>query len=147
MSQDRKDGYGRCEHCRARFEYFLIHNGFGDTAFAYCDRCGMTALVGGWDDVNKPPEAPLRIHGPVPVETEPWLASCGCGGIFHGDASPRCPECSQPLSPQVATAWLEKNAPGTKGGWRWQQCWAGMYCIVINGRSVSNNWLAKPRNA
>lgn len=145
MSHDRRDGSGKCDQCHARFDYYLIHNGFADTAYAYCDRCGLTTLVGGWDDTGKPPAAPLRIHGPILVDTEPWLQNCRCGGHFREEASPRCPACHQSLSPDAATTWIERNAPGTKGGWRWQRSWTGMYCIVINGQCISNNWLTTPQ--
>src|ERR1700682_1246352 len=145
MTRDRKDGDGTCEHCRARFDYYLIHNGFSDTAYGYCDHCGMTALVGGWDDRGKPAAAPWRIQGPIQVETEPWLEPCLCGGHFRSNGCPRCPQCRESLSAAKATRWIERNAPGAKVGWRWQQTWSGIHCIVINGRSVSNNWLAEPR--
>jgi hypothetical protein len=35
----------RVIHAVDTFSYQLIHNGFSDTAFAYCDRCGRTALL------------------------------------------------------------------------------------------------------
>ena len=43
-TQPRRDGTGTCESCGHSFDYMLIHNGFNDSAFAYCDSCGMTAL-------------------------------------------------------------------------------------------------------
>jgi hypothetical protein len=45
MSRERNDGSGVCDHCSAPFGYYLIHNGFNDTAYGYCDLCGRTALV------------------------------------------------------------------------------------------------------
>lgn len=45
---DPRPAVGECERCRSTFAYDLIHNGFADTAYAYCDRCGMTALLSGW---------------------------------------------------------------------------------------------------
>ena len=141
IERERTDGTGTCEQCHASFGYYLIHNGFNDTAFAYCDRCGLTAFVGGWDDRSKPTEAPLRIHGPITRDMEPWLEVCECGGHFRSDAAPRCPECQRPLSAAAAASWIERNAAGTKGGWRWQRHWNGVYCVVINGRKVTNNWV------
>jgi hypothetical protein len=140
---DRIDGYGTCSSSH-RFPYILVHNGFSDTAYAYCDACGMTTLVGGWDDARRPPAAPLRIQGPIQPETEPWLAPCACGGRFTATAEPRCPECRVTLSAESASNFIEKNAPGTKKGWTWQRSWHGMYCIVIAGRLVQNNWLPQP---
>jgi len=42
------DASGSCEHCRHEFPYALIHNGFNDSAFAYCDACGTTSILSGW---------------------------------------------------------------------------------------------------
>ncbi|MEA2328589.1 MAG: hypothetical protein QOE68_3548 [Thermoanaerobaculia bacterium] len=140
----QKDGVGQCNTCGFKFSYQIVHNGFGDTAYAYCDSCGMTALVGGWDDNKKPPEAPLKIQGPIQQETERWLRPCECGGRFRADSSPRCPRCRSALSAEGATAYIEKNAPGTRKGWRWQQSWRGTYCLIIEGRLVSNNWGTEP---
>jgi hypothetical protein len=39
-----------------------------------------------------------------------------------------------------ATNYIEKNAEGTKVGWRWDQNWNSMYCIVIENRLVKDNW-------
>jgi hypothetical protein len=140
----QKDGVGQCDTCRFKFAYQIVHNGFSDSAYAYCDACGMTALVGGWDDNKKPPEAPLKIQGPIQQETERWLRPCECGGLFRADSSPRCPKCRSALSAERATAYIEKNAPGTRKGWRWQQSWRGTYCLIIEGRLVSNNWVMRP---
>jgi hypothetical protein len=140
----RNDGFGVCESCHSNFEYCLIHNDFSDTAYAYCDTCGMTCLVGGWDDKRKPKDAPLKIQGPIQAETEAWLQTCLCGGRFRAKSSPRCPICRHALSAEFAACYIEKNAPGTKKGWRWQQNWEGVYCIVLAGRLVENNWRTQP---
>lgn len=39
---------GVCEHCKQRFEYYLIHNGFNESAYAYCAACSTTALLDRW---------------------------------------------------------------------------------------------------
>lgn len=133
---------GECESCHRTFEYQLLHNGFGDTAYAYCDRCGMIALLNFYS--QRPAGAPLRVHGPIDRETERWLESCSCGGSFRRDASPRCPHCTAPLSAELATRYIEKNAPGTRKGWRWQRSWLGLYAIAVEGRMVSDNWREAP---
>jgi len=51
----REKLHGTCEHCGKAFEYYLIHNGFNESSYAYCDKCGMTALLEGW-------RIPNRIH-------------------------------------------------------------------------------------
>lgn len=130
---------GSCEHCHHEFQYSLLHNGFNDSAFAYCDACGTVAVLNGWYK-GIPSEAGLRIHGPIVQRTEPWLTPCTCGGTFTSSAVPRCPACNSELSPESARTWLEANAPGTARGWRWQNTWAGIYCIVIEHRIVRDNW-------
>jgi len=130
---------GVCEVCRQSFNYLLIHNGFGDTAYAYCDKCGRTAFVSGWSK-NIPVAAKLKLHGPVNPEAEALLAPCSCGGAFRAGATPRCPHCRSPLSAELATVYLEANAPGTAKGWRWQRSWQGLYAIVIDGNSTKDPW-------
>jgi hypothetical protein len=110
---DRVDGYETCPSGH-RFPYMLVHNCFNDTAYAYCDSCGITTLLGGWDDTRRPAAAPLRIQGPIQIETEPWLESCACGGHFTANAEPRCPECRVTLSAEGASTFIENNAPGTR---------------------------------
>jgi hypothetical protein len=41
----------------------------------------------------------------------------------------------------LAAEWLERNAPGTAMGWRWQRSWRGLYCIIIEDRVVHDNWI------
>ena len=131
---------GQCEHCRSKFEYWLGHNGFNDSAYAYCDSCGRIAYLSGWFD-KIPPQAGFREHGPIPTTCEVWLEPCECGGTFRANATPRCPTCKEELSAEAARVWIEANAPGTKVGWRWQNSWQGMYSIEIEGRSVNDNWI------
>ena len=139
----RTDNVGRCANCAATFKYSLIHNGFNESAYAYCDDCGTTAVLSGWSP-NIPPEAGLRVHGRITAGVEPFLASCPCGGRFRASAVPRCPACREPLDPVACTAFIEADAPGTAKGWRWQRSWDGLYSIVINGRQVSDPWRRRP---
>jgi len=128
---------GKCEHCGKAFRYKLIHNGFNESAYAYCERCGVTAILDGW---KVPVEASLTIHKAITPDIEPLLAPCPCGGSFKAGASPRCPLCGSEISATEATEWIEGNAPGSEMGWRWQENWTGLYAIVIEGRIVSDNW-------
>ena len=130
---------GTCEHCAATFAYDLFHCGFSELAYAYCDRCGQTALLDGWSPMV-PPEARATWHQAISPGLEPLLAPCPCGGRFRADAAPRCPNCGQPLSAVAAAEWLELNAAGANVGWRWQRNWTGLYCIVLDGRSVKDPW-------
>jgi hypothetical protein len=36
--------------------------------------------------------------------------------------------------------YIEAQSLGTAKGWRWQCNWQGLYCVVINGRSVKDNF-------
>jgi hypothetical protein len=140
---------GDCEHCAAKFSGCLIRNGFNDTAYAYCNECGMTGFMSAYRE-DIPPAAEFRSYGLVSAATETRLASCPCGGRFLRGASPRCPRCKQKLSPEHATRWLERQAPGTAGGWRWQRDWTNLYALVVEDRSIELEWVmradADPRN-
>jgi hypothetical protein len=131
---------GTCEHCAARFAYDVFHAGFSELAYAYCERCGQTALFDGWSP-KVPPTARTSRHQAISPGLEPLVAPCACGGRFLANASPRCPSCGEALSADAAAEWIELNAEGTKRGWRWQRSWTGLYCIVIDGRSVKDPWL------
>ena len=130
---------GTCEHCRSQFGYSIIHNDFNNSAFAYCDSCGATAILSECFD-GIPENVSFRPHGPISVKTEQWLQPCNRGGSFKSDASPRCPNCKQLLSAEGAALWIERNAAGTALGWRWQNSWSGVYCVVLENRMVADNW-------
>ena len=130
---------GECEVCHHSFEFSIINNLMADTAYAYCDTCGTMALLSGWYE-HVPAGAPLRVQGVIPPELEAWLAPCGCGGTFKHGSEPRCPACRAPISAEAATSYIEPQAPGTKGGWRWQRTWIGPYGFLINRRLVQDNY-------
>jgi hypothetical protein len=136
---DKQKDIGYCEVCRKQFGYSLIHNGFNDSAYAYCDACGMTALLSGWYE-NIPETTDIKFHQVIAENVEPFLKDCKCGGKFRKNASPRCPHCNSELSAIEATKYIEQNALGTKQGWRWQQNWQGLYCIIIENKCVTDNW-------
>src|ERR1700682_483194 len=98
----------------------LIHNGFNECAYGYCDRCGITALFDQWSPLV-PQGIEVGFHGPLTPDAEKLARPCGCGGQFRGSAAPRCPHCAVELSAQHATDHIERNAPGTASGWCWQQ--------------------------
>ncbi|MBI2385007.1 MAG: hypothetical protein HYV14_03225 [Elusimicrobia bacterium] len=128
---------GSCESCCAIFPYRLIHSGFNGSAFAYCDLCGMLALL---SHSEVPRDLKKNEYGPVTDDMEGRLAPCRCGGKFRASASPRCPDCSKELSPERAAEWIERNAPGTAKGWRWQRSWQGTYALLIDEKLVCDNW-------
>lgn len=133
------DCVGKCVKCSGEFNYCLLHNGFNDSAYAYCDRCGKTAVLSGWYD-RIPEGANLKLHQKITPDVEPFLKPCDCGGSFTHDAGPRCPHCRSELSVTGSREFIEKNALGSAGGWKWQDSWEGLYCIAIQGNDVLNNW-------
>lgn len=129
---------GSCDKCDRAFDYYVVHNGFNDSSYAYCSGCGLTALI----DTNQKDRSDegLPPHRSITAKGEHSLAGCGCGGSFKAGATPRCPHCNHELSAKEAARWIESQAPGTSKGWKWQNNWEGLYAIVINDRVVSNPW-------
>lgn len=123
---------GACEACQCTFPYRLIHNGFNDSSYSYCDVCGTTAILNCYDARFLDP--PMVAFGRIGKDAEPLLRPCTCGGRFTSDAVPRCPICNTPISATAASSWIEANAAGTAEGWQWQLTWDGLYCIIIAGR-------------
>lgn len=131
---------GTCDHCLKEFSYQLIHNGFNDSAYAYCDRCSYTVILSGWYAPLRKLKHPVHFHKRISPDVEPLLRPCPCGGTFRHSADPKCPHCSEPLSPDKAANFIEKNAPGTAKGWRWQRSWDGINSIVIESHGVKDWW-------
>jgi hypothetical protein len=145
----RKDGDGTCEACHRSFAYYLIHNGFNDSSYAYCASCGLTALL----DVHSAPQhAAFGNDRRITPDVATLLAPCRCGGRFDAVSAPRCPHCAHELSARAAASWIEANAAAnaprrrrwwSRWLWRWQQDWGGLYAIVIEDRLVQNPWRPK----
>jgi hypothetical protein len=135
----RQDGTVNCGACGRTFSYVLVHNGFNDSAYAYCDGCGRTALF-NCHSQSAPQGIEVGYHGPLRVEAEQFVQPCACGGHFRGAAAPRCPHCRAQLSAKDSAEYIEPNAAGTSKGWRWQRTWTGPYAIVIGDRFVQDPW-------
>jgi len=134
----REQKVGVCDDCSETFRYDLIHNGFNDSAYSYCDSCGRTVLLNRFSSMSVSPN--LKVHQRLwDGELERLLRPCPCGGKFRADASPRCPIAAN-LSPFMAKRYREGNASGTKKGWIWQDNWSGIYAIVIEGKVVEDWW-------
>jgi hypothetical protein len=129
---------GTCDQCGEKFKIEIFHNGFGDSSYAYCDTCGMTAILSGWH--KQWPSGVKCTQAEIASEMEPYLKGCGCGGRFAKGNSPHCPHCKQPLSAEKATEYIEQQSSGTQKGWRWQRNWFGIYCAVVDGRKVADNF-------
>ena len=129
---------GCCEHCNAIFTYRLLHNGFNDSAYGYCDKCSFSVLLHGWSPVAQ--RLSLHIQQRITPDMEVFLKPCPCGGRFSACADPRCPACAGVLSATKAGSYIERNAPGTVKGWRWQRSWSGVYSIVLSDNVVEDWW-------
>lgn len=130
---------GTCEICEGRFDYWLCHCGFADGVYAYCDSCGMTAILSAWDKrMPRLPDCPGQQE--ICTAMEPFILPCSCGGAFKKGSAPRRPRSNCPLSAELAIAYIKKNAPGHLKGWNWQRNWSGLYCIVIENRNIGNNF-------
>jgi len=134
----RKQDIGVCETCHRQFGYYLIHNGFNDSSYAYCDKCGKTCLLDHWNG-NFPENGKSQFQV-INKSIARLLNPCSCGGAFKVGASPRCPHCKSVLSAVKATNYIEKNALGSKKGWRWKKTWKDVYCIIIENKVVKDIW-------
>ena len=89
----------RCPKCRGRWKGIVrgpYHSGFSNIGVAYCDQCSGTLVFESYS-----PE-----YGKIVKDTHPWclsnderreverhFTSCKCGGSFHFDIAPCCPNC------------------------------------------------------
>lgn len=135
MSRDHHTGV--CDKCGKSFQYYLVHNGFNDSAYAYSDSDSYVTILDGW---KAPENTGLKLHGPIGPDIEALLTPSPLGGTFKSGESPKCPHCLSPLDPVLAAEYIERDAPGTQKGWRWDRCWNGIYCIIIDDLVVRDNW-------
>src|SRR5689334_9618746 len=99
---------GTCEHCNKSFNCEIFHCGFAESSYAYCDRCGQTALLSGWSKYW--PSGVKCTQREISEEIEPFLSACDCGGNFKKGSSPRCPHCGETLSASDATEYIERQS-------------------------------------
>jgi hypothetical protein len=137
---------GKCDKCGVEFRYYLVHNGFNESSYAYCDTCGKVCVL--W---VSPPHIPehyrkyfrktfVPMGRNITKEMESFIEKCPCGGNFKHDASPRCPTCNGQLSAEAAREYIERNALGTKAGWKWQGNWDDIDAIVIENNIIQDSW-------
>ena len=140
MTSSRVQKIASCGHCAQDFHYYLIHNGFNDSCYLYCDSCGKTAIFNLWNkNLPKGLQRNEVSQGKAPSALEPFVPECACSGNFRVSAAPRCPHCKTVLSAEGMTEDIEAKAAGRKKGWRWGGTWSGMYCIVIDDQLVEDN--------
>ena len=139
-----KKEIGYCNKCGFKFSYELIHNGFNETAYAYCDSCGKTLFLE--EHYKQIPQTCLLFfkikdrYEKINRDIEQFLEKCECGGKFARSTKPRCPHCKEVLSTKNATEFIFKNSkPGSiNSGWRIS--WNSLYAIIINNKKVYNKW-------
>ena len=92
-----------CKFCKQliKVEYpKIIHSGFDDTGFMYCDKCGDILT---WDAYDPNYEAivgdklPWMLNDDEKIRVEKAVISCDCGGNFKFEAKPRCPKCNNEI--------------------------------------------------
>jgi hypothetical protein len=125
---------GSCERCAHAFRFELVHCGFNDTSYAYCDDCGCVALIE--PTAEKTPGIPR--HRSIEPDGEALLADCPCGGRFRSGATPRCPACRASLDALRAARYIECAVQPVAAGWKWQGDWRGLYCMIVERRFVRN---------
>lgn len=123
---------GDCEHCGSNYRYSLWHSGFGDTSYAYCDQCGMLAIINYSNPHVAALPTPIAHYAEIDPQWEPLLKACPCGGSFRRGQSPRCPFCNERLSAMHAAGHIEAHAHGAGRHWQWQNDWQGVYCMAID---------------
>src|SRR5579863_6215714 len=122
---------GDCEHCGRFYRYSLWHSGFGDNSYAYCDDCGMLAILNYTNPYVAGLPQPSVQFAEIDATWESFLQPCACGGRFREGAVPRCPHCNEKLSPTHAAAHIKAQATGAQKDWQWQNNWSGVYCIAM----------------
>jgi hypothetical protein len=123
---------GDCEHCKRFYRYSLWHSGFGDNSYAYCDDCGMLAIL-NYSNTYVAEFPTLSVQfAEIDASWESFLQPCACGGRFRKGGSPRCPHCLQKLSATHAATHIEAQASGAGKGWQWQNNWSGVYCMAMD---------------
>jgi len=122
---------GDCEHCGRYYRYSLWNSGFGNNSYAYCEQCGLLAILNYSNPlVAGLPQASIE-NEEIDASWEPFLLPCPCGGQFRKGAAPRCPFCNEKLSATHAAGHIEAQALGSGRGWQWQNSWSGLHCMAI----------------
>jgi hypothetical protein len=122
---------GDCEHCGSIYHYTLLHAGFGDYSYAYCDACGMLATFAYSSSFLLSLPRLSAQHQAIDTAWESFMRPCKCVGRFRSSAFPRCVFCREPHSAEHAAPHIERNSLGAGRGWRWQKNWTEVYCLAI----------------
>lgn len=113
----------QCPSCKYAIDVSyprIIHAGFSDSGFLYCDKNGDLVTWSSYDKTyaglvsNKHPWDLSRKEKAL---VEKNLIDCPCGGKFTFAAKPRCPNCNHEIPDIVDSIhWIElkKHLDGEK---------------------------------
>ena len=124
---------GDCEHCLRTFRYTLLHAGFGDFSYAYCDCCGMLATFNYSDSilVNLPPPYRTAPGNRLPTGSR-FSIPAHAADIFAQELRRVACSATRALSAEHAAAHIERNSVGAAAdgtgketgptciAWRWK---------------------------
>jgi len=92
-----------CPNCKAKITRDhpdVIHAGFDDSGFLYCDKSGDLLFWSAFDPTYKKivdGVLPWTLSDEQKKKVESALKECDCGGKFLFSAPPRCPNCNSPV--------------------------------------------------
>ena len=78
----------------------IIHAGFSDCGFLYCDKSGDLVTWSSYDKTYQslvPNKHPWDLNAKEKAIIESNLVACPCGGKFPFAAKPRCPRCNHEI--------------------------------------------------
>ena len=89
----------------------VIHAGFSNCGFLYCDKGGDLVTWSSFDKVYEsliPNKHPWTLNAKEKALVERSLTACPCGGKFTFAAKPRCPNCNHEI-PEIVDHihWVE----------------------------------------
>lgn len=127
-----------CPTCKHSYYGRVLHAGFDDSEFLYCDRCFRIALLSIY---SRSADILLRLAVPAlwswresaasRIEIEASLRGCECGGRFTFDAVPKCFNCQSVLPLETILEAFGAH------GW-WGVGWRGFYCLIQEEHLVQN---------
>jgi hypothetical protein len=130
-----------CASCAKTFSVALLHNGFNNSEFLYCDTCHRVAILNFYSrrsnlllqlaDMSGGVLWSWRNSIEANRDIEMRLSPCQCGGHFSFQAAPHCPICRAALNLQDVLRQLNVRQ-GWNNGWR------GIYCLVVEGGIVED---------
>lgn len=78
----------------------IIHAGFSNLGFMYCNKCGDVLTWSSFDPIFEKivgRKHPWSLTSVEKREVENAIIKCKCGGDFTFSAKPRCPNCNNEI--------------------------------------------------